>query len=107
MLRGVRCVLVVAVGAGREVVAVCQGFLLLLGFEVLGRGWDVFPFHVRGLHDLGVEHEVCVGVVDAVEICAAEGGQCSVEAAAVVSQDGFKMDCGRRTLLLVHAQTAS
>lgn len=40
----------------------------------------MFPFGVGGLHDFGVEHHVCVGVVDAVEVGVAEGGKGSVEA---------------------------
>lgn len=47
---------------------------------------DLLPSCVSGLHDLRVEHHVCVGVIDAGKIGATGGAQGRVETA--VQSDG-------------------
>lgn len=72
----------------------------------------MFPLYVRGLHCSGIKHEVCVWVVDAVEVGAAEGRKSRVEAAcgkrvSMITWFRQASGTGRHTLLPARAQIAN
>lgn len=60
-----------------------EGSRLSVGRAILIARGNRLPFDVGRLHDLGIEHEVSVDVVDAIEVGAACSGESGVEATVV------------------------